>query len=235
MPTELIEYSHGDTTLEGFFAAPEGSAEPLPSILIAHAWGGRNEFVENIARQLATEGYAAMAMDNYGKGVLGTGPEDNMALMRPFLEDRSLLRDRLLAGLDTLAGHARVDAGRIAAIGYCFGGLCALDLARCGAAIRAAISFHGLLKAPDFPTRSSGVKVLALHGWDDPMVPPEQVLAFREEMNALELDWQLHGYGGTYHSFTMPGAEDMSLGVRYSERAQRRSWHAMHELLAEVM
>lgn len=229
-----VEYSHGDLILEGYFACPPLDGEKRPGILIVHAWGGRDEFVEEKARALAGLGYAAFALDVYGKGVLGSGPEENSQLMAPFLADRALLRDRLLAGLACLREQPGVDESRIAVMGYCFGGLCALDLARCGADVLGAVSFHGLFMPPGLEQGPIKAKVLALHGYADPMAPPESVVAFGKEMTDAGVDWQLHAYGGVLHAFAVPGANDPSMGVGHDARAERRSWRAMVDFYEEI-
>ena len=234
MRQEYVEYTHGNTLLEGFFACDDSSTGPKPGILIAHAWGGRTEFVIGKAKELAALGYAAFALDNYGKGVFGSGPEENSKLMSPFLEDRGLLRDRLIAALEALKQQSGVDASRLAIMGYCFGGLCALDLARSGADIRGAVSFHGLLTPPGLEERPIKAKVLARHGYADPMVPPQQVLDFSQEMTEAGVDWQLHAYGGVLHGFTMPGANDLKLGALYDASAARRSWQATLDFFQEI-
>jgi dienelactone hydrolase len=233
MHQEYVEYTHAGTTLEGFYAAPD-TVSRRPGVLIAHAWGGRDEFVVEKAKELAGLGYAAFAMDNYGKGVLGSGPEENQKLMMPFLQDRGLLRDRLTAGLDALRARPGVDGARFAIMGYCFGGLCAIDLARSGASIRGAVSFHGLFVPPALPKQPIKARVLALHGYADPLVPPQQVLDFATEMTEAKVDWQLHAYGGVLHAFTVPEANDLALGALYDARAARRSWQAMLDFYQEI-
>jgi dienelactone hydrolase len=233
MHQEYVEYTHAGTTLEGFFAAPDTSSR-RPGILIAHAWGGRDAFVIEKAKSLAELGYAAFALDNYGKGVLGSGPEENQKLMMPFLQDRGLLRDRLTAALDTFRARPGVDGSQIAIMGYCFGGLCALDLARSGAGIAGAVSFHGLFIPPDLPKQPIKARVLALHGYADPLVPPQQVVDFGTEMTEAGVDWQLHAYGGVLHAFTVPEANDLALGAQYNARAARRSWQAMLDFYEEI-
>jgi len=233
MREEYVEYTHGDTTLEGFLAAPPGG-ERRPGVLIAHAWGGRDDFVVDKAKALAELGYAAFALDVYGKGVFGSGPEENAKLMGPFLENRTLLRDRLVAGLDCFRAQTGVDGAQVAIMGYCFGGLCALDLARSGADIRGAVSFHGLFIPPGLESRPIKARVLALHGYADPMVPPQQVLDFATEMTEAKVDWQLHAYGGVLHAFTVPEANDLKLGALYDARAARRSWQAMLDFYEEI-
>ena len=151
------------------------------------------------------------------------------------MDNRLLLFGRLLATLDALAAFPEVDETRVAAMGYCFGGLCALDLARTGASISGVVSFHGLLKPPSpRPKESIHAKVLALHGYDDPMVPPEDVHAFCLEMNNAHADWQMHMYGHTTHAFTNPEANDPILGTRYSPTAEHRSHQSMTHFLTEI-
>lgn len=234
--TRTIDYAHAGATLEGYFAYDDRRAQPLPAVLIAHAWGGRDEFVCAKARKLAGLGYAALALDMYGKGVLGSGPEENGKLMQPFMADRALLQGRMLAALDALRAQPEVDGQRVGAFGFCFGGLCVLDLARSGADLRGVASFHGLFVPPgNTAGRKIKAKVLALHGFDDPMVPPEQVVALGRELTEAGADWQIHAYGHTVHAFTNPVANDRSFGTVYDETADRRSWQSLKEFLAEVL
>jgi dienelactone hydrolase len=171
----------------------------------------------------------------YGKGVLGTSPEQNMKLMQPFMADRAMLQQRMNAALAAVRLMPWVDDTNIAAIGFCFGGLCSLDLARTSADIKGVVSFHGLLTAPDNTLGNTiKAKILALHGHDDPMVPPEQVLAFEQEMTEAGADWQLHSYGNTMHGFTNPLANDPAFGAIYKADADRRSWMAMQNFLTEI-
>lgn len=234
--TRTIDYTHDGTGLEGYFAYDDATSGPRPGVLVVHAWAGRSPFEEEVARKLAALGYAALAMDVYGKGVLGSNPEENTALMTPFLQDRPMLQQRLGVGMTVLGEQAEVDAARLAATGYCFGGLCVLDLARTGADFRGSVSFHGLFNAPgNTDGNSIKAKVLALHGWDDPMVPPADVVSLGEEMTKAGADWQIHGYGGTLHAFTHPEANAPDMGAMYNADADRRSWQAMSDFLAEVL
>lgn len=236
MASRLIDYSCGNVTLQGYFSCPDTGGAPRPAVLVCHAWGGRDAFSEARADELAAMGYAALALDVYGKGVQGSSVEENQALMAPFLEDRARLRAHLLAALDTVRAQPEVDSSRVAAVGYCFGGLCVLDMARSGADLRGVVSFHGLLHPPEgLATEGIHSRVLVLHGHDDPMVPPEQVLAFEQEMTAANVDWQLHAYGGTCHSFTNPDANSPEMGAAYNPAAARRSWRSMQDFLAEVL
>jgi dienelactone hydrolase len=234
--TQAIDYSHNDVQLEGFFAYDDKRAQPMPAVLISHAWGGRDEFVCNKARKLAELGYAAFALDMYGKGIIGSGPEENARLMNPFMNDRRLLQDRITAALETVRKLPQVDPKRIAAMGFCFGGLCVLDLARTGADLRGVVSFHGLFLPPG-NTQGNKIKakVLVLHGHDDPMAPPDQVASLARELTEAEADWQIHIYGNTLHAFTNPLANDRSFGTVYDETADRRSWESLRNFLAEVL
>ena len=235
MREQFIEYRDGETLLEGFLCYDESLPGPRPAVLISHAWGGRNEFVERKARRLAWQGYVCFALDNYGKGKRGTTPEECGALMNPFMADRKMLLKRLQAGLATARSMPIVDSRRIAIMGFCFGGLCALDLARSNADIRGAVSFHGMLKPSGLTEPKVRAKVLMLHGYDDPLAPPADVLAVAKEFTDAGADWQLHAYGHTVHAFTNPAAQDRASGMQYDESADRRSWHALEEFLAESL
>jgi dienelactone hydrolase len=235
LQNRLIDYRDGETVLEGRLAWDDSIAGPRPGILVAHAWGGRSEFEDGKADDLARLGYAAMALDLYGKGVRGSGPEENATLMQPFLDNRAMLQKRLLVSLATLREQEEVDANRVAAIGFCFGGLCVLDIARTGEELAGVASFHGLFMPPgNTQGNSIRAKVLALHGWDDPMAPPDAVQALAAEMSAMGADWQLHAYGSTLHAFTNPAANDPKMGTVYNATADRRSWQAMTNFLDEL-
>jgi len=235
MREQHIEYRDGETLLEGFLCYDESLPGPRPTVLINHASNGRDEFVERKARRLAWQGYACFALDNYGKDKLGRTPEESSALMAPFMQDRRRLLTRLQAGLAVAKGLPIVNSKRVAVMGFCFGGLCTLDLARANADVRGVVSFHGLLKPSGFTEPKIRAKVLMLHGYDDPMAPPEDVLAIASELTAAGADWQLHAYGQTVHAFTNPKANDRANGKQYDESADRRSWHALEEFLAEVL
>lgn len=230
-----VGYLDGDVLLEGYFAYDDSSEEKRPAVLVSHAWGGRDEFVAAKARKLAELGYLGFALDMYGKGVSGSGPEENARLMQPFMEDRAKLQRRINAALYAVKLMPWVDDSKIAAIGFCFGGLCVLDLARSGADIAGVVSFHGLLGAPDNIDKPQiKGKVLVLHGHDDPMAPPEQVTALQQELTESGADWQVHVYGNTMHAFTNPVANDPGFGTVYQPLADNRSWQSMKNFLAEV-
>ncbi len=236
MHTELIEYQDGDTTLEGFVAWDDSVSGPRPAVLVGHDWSGRRDFATAKAEEMAKLGYVGFALDMYGKGVFG-GDGDvelNSSLMNPLAENRTALRARMQAALDAVRGLDVVDAGTVGAMGYCFGGMCVLELARAGADVKGVISIHGIFTPGDVPNENITAKVLCLHGQDDPMVPPEQVLDFENEMSAAGADWQVHSYGGTMHAFTNPGANDPDFGVMYNPDADRRATQSIENFFTEV-
>ena len=234
--TKTIDYYDNEVCLQGFLAYDDHQPLPTPGILIAHAWGGRNDFVCEKAKQLAELGYAALALDMYGKGVRGNGVEESAQLMQPFMDDRAMLQHRISIALQTLKQIEQVDAERVAAMGYCFGGLCVLDLARTGADLRGVISFHGLLHPADNLERQSiRAKILVLHGYDDPMATPDKVPALQAELTLAGADWQLHSYGHTVHAFTNPIANEPDFGTVYHPVADRRSWQSALNFLSEVL
>lgn len=230
-----VEYAHDGATFSAHVAWDASVTGPRPGVLVAHAWGGRSEFEDRRAEQLAELGYVGFALDLYGKGVRGGNADENAALMQPLLDDRLQLQKRMAAALDQLGGRKDVDRSRMAAIGFCFGGLCVLDLARSGADVSGVASFHGLLGSPEQGgTADIAAKVLVLHGWQDPLATPEQVLAFSEEMSSRHADWQLHAYGKAMHAFTNPAANDVDHGLLYDPEVDHRSWDAMRLFLGEV-
>lgn len=207
--SNTVGYLDEDVMLEAFFAYDDSLSGRRPAVLINHTWVGRDDFVAEKAKKLAALGYVGFAVDMYGKGVLGSSAEENAKLMQPFMDSREMLQKRMNAALYALKLMPWVDDGKIAAIGFCFGGLCSLDLARTGADLQGVVSFHGLLDAPG-NTQGNAIKakILALHGHDDPLVPAGQVLAFEQEMTNAGADWQLHTFGNTMHAFTNPVANN---------------------------
>lgn len=237
LKTEAVEYKQGDTVLEGFLAYDSASTVRGPGVLIVHQWKGLGAYEKKRAEMLVKLGYTVFAVDIYGKGVRADNAKDASALAAKYKSDRALLRARVNAGLDVLRKNSRVDGGRLAAMGYCFGGTTALELARSGADVRAVVSFHGGLNTPNTTdAKQIKGKVLALHGADDPFVPPAEVAAFSDEMRQAGVDWQLVSYGGAVHAFTDWNAgRDNSKGAAYNEKADLRSWEAMKVFLAESL
>jgi dienelactone hydrolase len=233
---ETIEYKDGDTPLEGYLVYDDAVEGKRPGIIVVHDWMGPGAYSNGRAEQLAQLGYAAFAVDIYGKGVRPKDQKEAGELAGKYKEDRALMRSRLKAGLDTLLAQTVVDGGRVGAIGYCFGGTAALEMGRAGMDVSGVVSFHGGLQAP-VPAQKGALKakVLVLHGADDPLVPPEEVEDFQKEMNSSGADWQMVYYSGAVHSFTRPDAgDDKSKGVAYNEKADKRSWEAMKVFFSEI-
>jgi dienelactone hydrolase len=231
-----IEYKQGAVTLEGLSVYDDAARGKRPGILIVHQWKGLGDYEKKRAEMLAKLGYNVFAVDIYGKGVRFTNPKDASAEAAKYKNDRDLLSQRLNDGLAVLKKHELTNPKKVAAIGYCFGGTTVLELARSGADISGVVSFHGGLNTPNpQDARNIRAKVLALHGADDPHVPPAEVAAFQEEMRQAKVDWSLVAYGGAVHSFTDWNAgSDNSKGSAYNEKADTRSWEAMKAFFAEV-
>jgi dienelactone hydrolase len=236
--TETVVYTHGETLLEGYLANDDSVKGPRPGVLVIHEWWGINDYIKRRTGQLAQLGYVALAADIYGKGNRATTREEAMALAGKFRggADRGLLRGRANAGLEVLKKNPLVDPKRVAAIGYCFGGAAALELARSGADLAGVVSFHGGLGTPNpDDARNIKGKVLVLTGADDPSVKPVQVIAFEDEMRRASVDWYLVTYGNAVHAFTNPGnGADNSKGTAYNEKADKRSWQTMKDFFGEI-
>lgn len=235
--TEAVEYKEGDQTLEGYLAYPDNVKKGAPGVIIVHEWMGLGDYVKMRADQVAKLGYVAFAVDIYGKGVRPKDQKEAAEFATKYRSgDRALLRARAKAGLDALVKTGKVGADKIVAMGYCFGGTTALELARSGANLKGIVSFHGNLSTPN-PADAKNIKgrVLALHGADDPFVPAEEVAAFEKEMRDAKLDWSLVAYGNSVHGFTQKQAgTDNSKGMAYNEKADKRSWEELRTFLADV-
>ncbi len=229
--TRIVDYEQNGQTYEGFLAMPEGT--PKGVVLVAHAWGGQSEFEQGKASLLAEWGYAGFAADVYGKGKRGETNEECEALMTPLATNREELQSRLAFALDVAKKESGVS--KAAAIGFCFGGLSVLDMARTNMAVEGVVSFHGLFGAPGNTADKITPKVLALHGWEDPMATPDDVMDLSKEMTKAGADWQLHAYGATLHAFTNPEANNPDFGTVYSAEADRRSFAACKDFLEEVL
>ncbi|MCA9726302.1 MAG: dienelactone hydrolase family protein [Candidatus Eisenbacteria bacterium] len=244
---QSFAYADGDTPLEGYVAYDDAISGARPGVLVIHQWMGLTDYEKMRCRMLAELGYVAFAADVYGKGVRPTTMEGASAEAGKYYGDRALLRHRVGVALEWLAGKhdpagkdggafAHVDHQKVAAIGYCFGGGAALELARSGADLAGVVSFHGSLDTPD-PADAKNIRcpLLVLHGADDPYVPTDKVEGFIKEMRDAQVDYQVVLYSGAVHSFTLQNAgDDPSKGAAYNAKADARSWIAMKAFFAEI-
>ncbi|MBI3014864.1 MAG: dienelactone hydrolase family protein [Candidatus Tectomicrobia bacterium] len=234
--TETVEYKQGETPLEGFLAYDDSIQGKRPGIVVVPDWNGVADYSKKRAQMLAQLGYVALAADIYGKGIRPTASREAAQEAAKYMSNRPLYRARVQAALDLLRRNPRTDSGKLAAIGYCFGGAGALELARSGADLAGVVTFHGSLATPT-PQDARNIKgrVLVLHGADDPFAPAKEVEAFQKEMSDAKVDWQVVLYSGTVHTFTNPAAgSDNSRGSAYNEKADRRSWIAMQQFFREI-
>ncbi len=233
---ETVSYKHGGAMLEGYVAYDDASTQKRPVVLVVHEWMGLDANAKMHADNLAKLGYLAFAADIYGKGQNPKNTDEAGKISGFYKSDRHLLRGRVTAALKVAKNHRLANAGKVGAIGFCFGGTTVLELARSGANIDGVVSFHGGLSSPK-PEDAKNIKskVLVLHGADDPYVPDSEVAAFEEEMRRAKVDWQLFSYGGAVHGFTNPnGGKDPSKGYAYNEKAAKRSWEAMQTFFNEL-
>jgi len=228
MQTREISYGPPENNFRGFLATETGRLGPKPVVLIAHTIRGRTDFEEQKALALARQGYTGFAIDLYGNGKQARNPDEAQALMQSLNTNRKLLLSRMLLALETARSLPGADPSCVAGIGFCFGGKCILDLARSGADLAGVASFHGLYDPPGIhPDTPITAPVLVLHGWDDPLAPPESVVALGQELTRKGARWELVAYGHTGHAFTNPMARDASKGLYYSPEADAKAWARM--------
>lgn len=238
--TREIEYTAADgATLIGYFAAPE-TASPVAGIIVAPEWWGRNEYTEQRARELAEHGYAALAIDMYGDKKVTTLVSEASAWMMQTFEDSETIVTRASAGLTTLAQQPEVNADKLGAIGFCYGGKVILDLARSGANLRAVATFHAVL-TPKAPAQEGVIKaeILVMHGELDSMVTLDDVATFRQEMHAAKVDHEVIVFENAKHGFSNPLADERAqangVDLAYNASAEQQSLDAMYALLARQL
>ena len=234
--TEAVTYRDGDTALKGYLCYDDALTDRRPGILVVHEWWGLNDYAQQRAAALAELGYVAFAADMYGDGRVTKHPKQATEWSSSITANLDHWRQRAQAGLEVLRKHRRVDADRVAAIGYCFGGATVMQLAYGDPRLRAVVSFHGSL--PVYPGADAGkirARILVCHGAADSFVPASKIDAFQSALNEAGADWQMISYGGAKHSFTNPGADSYGIeAVSYQAAADRRSWRHMKIFLAEA-
>ncbi len=233
---DALAFTHDENPYRPVMVWDDDAVDPLPAVMVCGTILGRNDFAIDRARELARLGYVGVALDVYGDGFATEDYAIGRTYMEPLIDDREELRERLSANIDFVRSLPNVEELKLAVTGYCFGGLCALDVARSRDDVSAVASFHGLLKPPPRQLKSPiNAKVLIMNGDADPLVPASDIVSVQEELNTREADWQLHNYGFTYHSFAIPGANFPDRGVRYNEQAQARSWATLSSFLKESL
>ncbi len=233
--TQDIEYKVGQTVLLGQLVWDAAQAGKRPGVLVVHEWWGLNAHAKNQAARLAKAGYVAFALDMYGKGKLAQHPKDAQAFVAEATSDPATGKARFLAGLAQLKKAPQVETSQIAAIGYCFGGAVVLDMARAGEDLAAVVSFHGALGSKLTAKKGLKPRILVATGADDPMIGPELVEKFRQEMTAAAARFEIKSYPGAKHSFTNPDADKAGVpGLGYNAAADQGSWDAMLKLFSEV-
>ena len=236
---EEVQYKAGDTVLKGYLAYDDAVKGKRPGVLVVHEWWGHNEYARMRARMLAELGYTALAVDMYGEGKQATHPDDAGKFSGEVKKNMPMAKARFDAARNLLKKHATVDGKRLAAIGYCFGGGIVLEMARAGEPLKGVVSFHGSLNT-DHPAKAGKMKVrmLVLTGEADPFVPPEQVEAFKKEMNAAKASYKVIAYPGAKHAFTNKEADQygqkFNLPLAYNAEADQKSWAEMQAFFKEI-
>ncbi len=234
--TERVEYRDGDTLLTGYLSYDDAIEGKRPGVLVIHEWWGLNDYAKRRAEMLAELGYVAFAADMYGDNKVTEHSPDAQSWMQQISANQDAWRQRAMAALDTLKSSDRVDAEKLAAIGYCFGGATVMQMAYGGAELDGVASFHGSLP-PTSDVLPGQIKpsILIAHGEADSFVPPERIAAFKERLDAAGADWQMVVYSGAQHSFTNPGAASYGVdGIAYDPKADARSWALMQGFFDEV-
>lgn len=235
---ENITYSGDNITMNGFIVYDENIKGKRPAVLVVHEWWGLNDYDKMRARELAKLGYIAMAVDEYGNGKQADNPDSACKLAMPFYQNPQMAKTRLDAAIAKLKEWAQTDAGKMAAIGYCFGGGVLLNSARMGEDLKGVVSFHGSLVGTPADKSLLKAKILVCHGAEDKFVSPAEVDKFRHQMDSIGADYSLKIYSGATHSFTNPNSTAMgkkfSLPIEYNAAADIASWNDMKEFFEKI-
>jgi len=234
--TQVVEYKDGETLLRGYLVYDDAQQGKRPGIIVAHEWWGLNDYAKHRAKMLAELGYVAFALDMYGDEKVTGHAKEAKGWMTQITENVDAWQRRSLVGLDILKGQEQVDAEKIAAIGYCFGGATVMQMAYAGAELDGVISFHGSLPpATTEQQQRINAPILVAHGEADGFIPTERIEAFKAALDAAGADWQMVSYGGARHAFTNPGASEYGIdNLKYDPKADTRSWALMQSFLDEI-
>ncbi|MEO0572726.1 MAG: dienelactone hydrolase family protein [Bacteroidota bacterium] len=234
---EEVIYATDSTNLKGYIAFDENLAGKRPGVLIVHEWWGHNDYVRQRANMLAELGYTAIAVDMYGEGKQADHPDDAGKFAGSVFSNLPEATARFNSAMDLLKAHESVDADKIAAIGYCFGGSVALTMANTGMDLSAVAAFHSGVQLPVMPNDKLKAKVLVCNGADDPFISPESITAFKSAMDSIGANYNYIAYPGVKHSFTSKEAdangEKFGLPLAYDEDADEKSWASLQKLFAE--
>lgn len=242
MQKETVSYSLGKQQFKGFVVKGKESSHKRPAVIIAHAWKGLDHFAKSVAERMAQLGYIGFAADYYGDGIVAQSDERASELMAPLFMDRAELQKRLIAAYEAVKKIPEVDPDRIVVIGFCFGGLAAIELLRSGTPVQGAVAFHATLsnslggkKAHTVPI-ASGIEgsLLILHGNDDPLVSQQDILDMTKDLTKANVDWEMDIYGHTVHAFTNPEVHDVHTGLAFNTKANERSWKSAERFFSEI-
>jgi dienelactone hydrolase len=235
---ENIAYLSDSASCNGFMAYDSSIMGPRPVVMVIHEWWGLNDNTKNKVRQLAALGYLAFAVDMYGDGKMGNNPDEAGKLAMPFYSNPALAKSRFDAALAKVKTLAQADTNKIAATGYCFGGGMVLNLARLGENLKGVVSFHGNLIGVPADKKLLTAKILVCHGADDQFVKPDEVAAFKKQMDSIKADYKFVAYPGATHAFTNPNAtktgEQFKMPIAYNAAADTASWKEMQVFLDKV-
>jgi dienelactone hydrolase len=235
--TKVVEYEHEGTKLKGYLAYDDATKDKRPGVLVVHEWWGLDDYARTRAQQLAELGYVAFAADMYGEGKTVNHPDDARKMATTVRENIKAWRGRAEAGLKQLTSQPNVDATKIAAIGYCFGGSTCLQLAYSGADLKAVATFHAALPTPTADeAKAIKPKIYVAHGADDAFIPEKAITGFKEALDAAKAKYTFESFPGVVHSFTVPGADKhMIKGMKYDKTADEKSWKEMKALFKDAL
>ncbi len=230
-----VDYSENGQALQGFLYYDNSIQGIRPGVIVVHEWKGLGDYAKKRAEMLAGLGYTAFAADMYGKGVFAKDHQEAGKLAGVYFTDRNRMRARAKAAYDAFIATGKVDASKIAAIGYCFGGTTVLEMARSGLPLKGVVSFHGILATPT-PAEKSKVTapILVMTGAEDKMVLPQDIANFESEMNAAGAKATVRSFKKAMHSFTVWDANMPEKGIMYNKSADKKSWKLLKNFLKEI-